>query len=226
MLCQGVSIEHKDVARKTYRRINERNARPEVRVGLDLIDKGVLTPVASNESQAHESERDQKDKGRCASVDIIVHEVQENIVADLASACLKRKAGLTCTQEVQWQIEPDEKVEATNVLHKVPDAVSLVSNGGREIIGAVAFDMMVLDVVIVVRVPSVTHHWIKDVREDTIDQAILLAEHTTHVDVLMLQKGICAHVITLHDAMKHGVPPMEVGIQVDSRWDAGAEVKK
>lgn len=59
------------------------------------------------------------------------------------------------------------------------------------------------------------HERIQDVREETIDQVILVAEHTTHVDVLVLQESVCTHIPPLHDAMKYSMPPIEVDVEID-----------
>jgi len=199
---------------QTYGHIDEGDARPEVGVRLNLVNESMLSPVASHQSQAHESERDQEHERRRASVDKTVHEVQEDVVTDLASRSLEREIRLASTQEVHRQVEPDQKVEPTDVLRKVPNAVPLVANCRRKVVGSVAFNVVMLDVVIVVRVPRVAHHWVENVWEQPIDKVILLAEDTTHMDMLMFQESVCSHVVALHDAMEDSVPPMEIDVQV------------
>lgn len=198
----------------TYRYIDEGDARPEVGVRLNLVNESMLSPVASHQSQAHESERDQEHERRRTGIDKAVHQVQEDIVTDLASRSLKREIRLACTQEVHRQIEPNQKVESTNVLREVPNTVPLVADSGRKVVGSVAFNVVMLDVVIVVRVPRVTHHWVENVWEQPIDKVILLAEDTAHMDMLMFQKSVCSHIVALHDAMEDSVPPMEIDVQV------------
>lgn len=134
----------------TYRCVNECYAGSKVRIRFDFVDKSVLAPITGHKSQAHGSERNQINKDGCASVDVVVHEVQEDVVADLTSACLECKVGLTRVQKVHGQVKPDEEVESADILHKVPDAVSLVSNRGRKVVRTIAFDVVVLDMVVVV----------------------------------------------------------------------------
>jgi hypothetical protein len=137
---------------------------------------------------------------------------------NLTTTGLERHHRLASAQEVAWQIEPDQEVESANVLQKVIDVVALVPDCGREIVRTVAFHVMMLDVVEVVRVPRMSHQWIQDVWEQLVDDSVLLVEHSTGVNVLMLQKRICSSIPTLHDAMKDGVPPVEVVEQVNGRW--------
>ena len=129
----------------------------------------MLAPVARHESQAHKSERNQKDKDCCASVNITVHKVQENVVAPFAHTSLERKVDLTGANKVHGQVEPNEEIESTDVLREIPNTIPLIPDSGREVIGSVAFHMMVLDVVIVIRVPGMTHERIQDVREGSVD---------------------------------------------------------
>jgi hypothetical protein len=178
----------------------------------------VLSPVPCHERQAHEREGDQEDEDGSRGIDIFEQNVQERIIADLASAGFECHHRLASSQEVTWQIEPDQEVESAYVLQKVIDVVALVPDCGREIVRTVAFHVMVLDVVEVVRVPRMSHQWIQDVWEQLVDDSVLLVEHSTGVNVLMLQKRICSSIPTLHDAMKDGVPPVEVVEQVNGRW--------
>ena len=56
-------------AEAVTRDVDERDARPEVGVGLDLVDEGVLAPVPDHEADAHDEQRDEVDEEGCAGVE-------------------------------------------------------------------------------------------------------------------------------------------------------------
>lgn len=74
--------------------------------------------------------------------------------------------------------------------------------------------MVVLDVVEEVRVPGVSHQRVEDIRKDPVYESILLVQNTPHVDVLVHEQGVRAHVVKLHSGVEYTVPPAEVVEQV------------
>lgn len=88
----------------------------------------MLAPVSCHERDAHQCEWDEEDEDAGARVDELVHGVQEDVVCDFAAAGFERETGLLVAQEVARQIEPDEQVEAADVVQKVQYAVALVAD--------------------------------------------------------------------------------------------------
>lgn len=63
--------------------------------------------------------------------------------------------GLSFSRKVQRKVEPYQEEEPADITQKVKDTVTIIPHSRAQIVGAVAFDMMVFDVVVVVRVPCV-----------------------------------------------------------------------
>lgn len=74
--------------------------------------------------------------------------------------------------------------------------------------------MVVFDVVEEVRVPGVAHQWVENVGEDGVDEAVFLVEDAAHMDVLVHEEGVWAHVVELDGGVEDAVPPVEVVEQV------------
>jgi hypothetical protein len=64
---------------------------------------------------------------------------------------------------------------------------------------------MVLDVVVVVSVPSVAHERVEEVRETCIEDRESFREDPTTVNVLVHHEGVAAHIGELHDDVGDGV---------------------
>lgn len=67
-----------------------------------------------------------------------------------------------------------------------------------------------LDMMVKVGIPAVSHERIKDIREQRVEDDELLAEDASHVNVLMHHEGIRAHITDLHEAVDEGVNPPEL----------------
>ena len=193
---------------------------------MRLVDEGVLAPVSDHEAQAHDGERDEEDEGGGAGVDVREHGVEEEVGCDFAAAGLEGEGGLAVGEEVPGELEPDEEVEAAEVVEEVEDVVALVADRRGKVVGPVAFDVVVLDVVEVVRVPGVAHERVHDVWEGLIDQGVGLVEDAAHVDVLVHHERVGAHVVQLHERVERAVPPLEVVEEVDCRGYARREVEE
>lgn len=126
--------------------------------------------------------------------------------------------------EIQGEFEPDEEEEAADVAEEVREVVALVAHGGGEVTGPVALDVVVLDVVVVVRVPRVAHQRIGDVGEDRVEEPEGLAEDPAHVDVLVHHEGVGADKVRLHDPVEDAMEPSEVVVEVESARDESREV--
>ena len=209
-----------------YGDVDERDAAPKVRVGLDLVHEGVLAPVAHHEPETHQRERDEQRPHGRAQVDEARGAVQEQVGAGLGSARLERGARLALAHEVRRQVDPDEEKEAGDVVGKVPGVVALVADGGAEVVGAVALDVMVLDVVVVVCVPGVAHERIEDVGEGAVEPGEARRQDAAHVDVLVHHERVGAHVVELHGEVEEGVRVGEAVEEVEGGGNRGAEVEE
>lgn len=69
---------------------------------------------------------------------------------------------------------------------------------------------MVFDVVPVKCIPGMSHKWIKDVREERVEEKKLLFKDSSNMYVLMHQKGVSAHIRQLHDNMENPMSPCKV----------------
>lgn len=153
-----------------YRHINQGDAGAEVRIRLVGVDKGVLSPIADHQTQSHEREGPEEDKGRRLAVEA-VQGVQEGVVAELPESRLEAVLRLTLAEKVPRQVEPDQKDEASDVVQEVEDVVTLVADGGRQVVGAVALDVVMFYVVVKVRVPGVAHEGVGDVGKRGVEEA-------------------------------------------------------
>lgn len=148
----------------------------------------MLAPVSDHEAESKQAERDEQDECRSARVDVRGHEVQESVGSVLGSGGLEGQFVVLLAREVEWQVEPDEEQKAADVVREVPDIVSLIAQRGRKIVWPVAFDVMVLDVVVVIRVPSVAHQRFQDVREAEVEESPVFGEYAAVVDVVVHQE--------------------------------------
>ncbi len=215
-VCQRCKNQEMNSNVTTYRYVDQRDARPEVRVRLIGVNKRMLAPVANHEAHTHEQKRGNKDKGGGLAVES-VHGADVCIVGHLPERRLESIPGLSLPQEVERQVEPDHEEEAADVVKKVENVVTLVSNSRGEIVGPVAFDVMVLDMVVKVRVPCMSHERIRDIRENFVDNAEnpSLRQDSVHVDVLVHHQGVCPCEPKLHQHVEDAVEVVEVAEQQD-----------
>lgn len=183
---------------RTYRCINQCDTGPKVGIRLDLVYESVLAPIAGHQRNAHQSKRNQEDRDGSAGVNKLVHAVKEDVVCNLTASSLERKTGLVVAHEIARQVEPNKQVKAANIVQEVQNAVALVSHCRGQIVGSIAFDVVVLDVMEEIGVPGVSHQRVKDVWEDSIDKGVFLVQDTSHVNVLVHEQGVGAHVVELH----------------------------
>lgn len=61
-----------------------------------------------------------------------------------------------------------------------------------------------------VAVPGVAHERVEDVGEDGVDQGVFFVQNAPHVDVLVHEERVGAHVVELHCGVEDAVPPAEV----------------
>jgi len=108
----------------------------------------------------------------------------------------------------------------------VREGVALEADGRRQVARAVALDVVVLDVVVVVRVPGVAHEGVHDVGEEVVDEGEAAGEHAALVDVLVLEQGVGSHVVALHGDVEDGVQVGEAGEEEDGGGDRGGEVEE
>lgn len=130
----------------THGDINEGDARPVVAVRLVSVNKRVLTPVADHQAKAHDRQRQYEDEDGSPPVEL-PHGVLQRIAAELPERRLAREERPVLADEVAWEVEPYKEVEPPNVVQEVPDVVTLVSDGGRLVVGAVALDVMMFNMV-------------------------------------------------------------------------------
>jgi len=136
--------------------VEEGYAAPVVRVWIDVVDEGVLAPISDHEAEAEEEEGENVDEEGWAEV-LTGHEVEEGVVCCFPKGAFEGDGVFFLLEEVEGKIEPDQKVKTTNVVEEVWEGVSLVTNGGAEIIWAIAFNVVVFNVMIIVGVPGVAH---------------------------------------------------------------------
>ena len=173
----------------TYGYVDQGDARSVVRVRLEFVDECVLAPVADHEAQPEEHERDDEGEGRSTRVYVRRHEVQEKVSSVFRDCGLQGELVVLLACKVEGQVKPDEEQEPSNVVEEMPDVVSLVSKGGRKIVRAIAFDVMVLHVVVIVRIPSVAHQRFQDVREAEVEHGPVFRQHAVVVDVVVHQES-------------------------------------
>ena len=193
-----------------YRNVNDSDARSEVRIRLRLVDECMLAPVSDHHSQSHDGQWQKKHEEGGSSIEIGKHGIQESVARKFAATRFESKIRLARAEEVPWQIEPDEDVESTEVVQEMPDIVALVPDRGRQVVRSVTFDVVMLDVVEIVRVPCVAHQRVHNVWECQIDQRVCLVQYAAHMYMLVHHQCVRAHVVELHDRMQWTVPPVEV----------------
>ena len=71
------------VAETVARDIDQGNARTEIGIGIDFVDKGMLSPVFNHQSYSHGQQRNQVDAYLGVEIDASDKAVQVEIVAEL-----------------------------------------------------------------------------------------------------------------------------------------------
>ena len=69
---------------------------------------------------------------------------------------------------------------------------------------------------VVIRVPSVTHQRLQHIRKQPIKPGVLPGQDSSIVDVVMKQKREWSTIVGLHDPMKDGMRPGKVMVEVES----------
>lgn len=83
-----------------------------------------------------------------------------------------------------------------------------------------------LDVVVKVGIPAVSHERVEDVGEQRVKEDELFAKNASHVNVLMHHEGIRAHIADLHKAVNKSVNPPEPVKEKRSAWDRCGKVQQ
>lgn len=212
----------------TYGNVDQGNAGAKVGVWIDVVDKSMLPPVAHHEADAQLQQGQQEDEQGGLPGDIGPEQVDGRVIETLAEGRLDGEIDLALAEEVQRQLQPDEEVEAADVAEKVAQLVALVADGGRQVVGPVAFDVMMLDMMIVVGVPGVAHQRIGEVGEQLVEpgQGRGALQDAAHVDVLVHHQRVGADVVRLHDPMQDSVDPAKMPEQHDGAGHGGGEVQQ
>lgn len=132
---------------------------------------------------------------------------------------------LALSEEIARKLKPHEEQKSADIAQEVVQLVSLVPDSRRQITGSIPFDVVVLDVMVVVRVPRMSHERVGDVGKERVKQPELLGEDSAHVDVLVHHERVGPHVVRLHDPVEDPMDPSEVIVQVDCTGDGGGEVQ-
>ena len=102
------------------------------------------------------------------------------------------------------------------------DGVTLVVDGGEQVIRAIPLTVVVLDVVVAAQVPGVAHEQLEDVQDSPVKESVTLCEDPTIVDVVVQHYGECTGVVNSHCKVGWG---MWVG-EVVEELEGGEEVKR
>jgi hypothetical protein len=107
----------------------------------------------------------------------------------------------------------------------VAELVSLVPDGGGEVFWAIVLVVVVLDVMVVVRVPRVAHQRLEYDGPALIEQAVFLLQEAVVVNVIMEQQRESPLVPHLHDTVKHSVRPCVVNVEQNGAWHRRRQVQ-
>lgn len=186
----------------------------------------MLTPVPDHQAQTHEEERDPEGEDGCLGTDAKGHVVQEHIARRFRQESLDSQIRLSLAEEVHRQIQPDKKEEPPKILSKTPRRVALIPDRRRQIIRPVAFDMVMLDVVVIVRVPSMAHQRLEHIRKGDVKPVPVLGQDAIIVDMVVHEQGERAGAPKAVDRMEYPVEVGEVVEEVDGTGDIDTEVEK
>jgi hypothetical protein len=123
--------------------------------------------------------------------------------------------------KIQRQLERYKEKEACNVDHEVNYTISLVAKGRGQVVGSVALNMMVLNMVVVVRVPGMTEKRIEDIRKTNINYVEWesSSEYTVHMNMLVPHERVSAYVVELEGNMENRMWPCEIEVQKNGAGD-------
>lgn len=85
--------------------------------------------------------------------------------------------------------------------------------------------MMVLDVMVVVRIPCVSEKRIQQVGKEHVEQVISRRQNSVHMDVLMLHQRKSSTIPELEDPMQNAMSPREVVVQQKCAGYQGREIQ-
>lgn len=111
-------------------------------------------------------------------------------------------------------------------MEEVEDVVTLIAKRGRQVVGSVALDVVVLDMMVEVAVPGMAHERIEHVGEGVVEPGHVLGQDTSHVDVLVHHEGVGADIAELQDQVQDAVKPCEGVEEVEDAGDGGGEVEE
>ena len=214
------------IQRHTHRDVNQSDAGAKVRRRIDLVHQRMLAPIAHHHRNPHQQQRQQKDKRRRPRIRTHKQHRQHSVRAQLPARSLRRHPVLALLRKVKRQLNPDQKQEPAHVRQEITQLVSLVAYRRRQVLGPVPFDMVVLDVMVVVGVPRMAHQRVRDVREQHVEQPVLAVQNAAHVDVLVHHQRVRAHVPPLHQQVQHAVQPAEAVEEQHRARHGGAEVQQ
>lgn len=172
----------------------------------------MLSPVTDHQPQPHDYQRQYKDESRGLRVQL-EHGVLEDIRPQLPESLPCCHAVPPLADKVRRQIQPNKKEKLAHVVQEVQHAVPLIADSGALVIGPVALDVVVLDVVVEVAVPGVAHERVQQVGEGGVEPGVALVQHAPAVDVLVHHERVGARVRDLHDDVQDAVEPGEVAEQ-------------
>lgn len=156
----------------------------------------MLAPVSNHEANAEQEQRQQECK-ECGSGIVAEQQVNSCVVGELPEGGFACQHELSIADEIRGQVEPDEEEEATDIVEEVKDVVTLIAQRGGQVVGSIALDVVVLDVVVEVAVPGVAHERIEHVWEGVVEPCHVLSQDTSHVDVLVHHEGVGTDIAEL-----------------------------
>lgn len=169
----------------------------------------MLSPISHHHTDAHDKQWQDECEHCRASVYICEVEDQAQ-TRDFLDECLDCQLVLLVLVEVMWKLNPAEEEEAEEILQELSHLVALIIDCGRQIGRAVALYVVHLNMMVVVRVPSMTHQWACNVWEEFIHQGVRLAKNAIVVDMVVKHQCKWASVPNSKDGMCDGMNPMEV----------------
>jgi hypothetical protein len=117
------------------------------------------------------------------------HHRHESVARKLADQTPECEIHLPLADEIHRQIKPDQKQKSPHIMEEMPNVIPLISDRRGQILRPVPFDVVMLDMVIVVRVPGVTNQRLKDIRKHEIhrrhERSLGFRQHPVVVDVIV-----------------------------------------
>lgn len=190
----------------------------------------MLSPIAHHQRHPqHHQRQHHRPKHRLPSPG---RKVPHGDVHGVATILPERRLGrllvASLAREIQRQIQPHQEIESADVLGKLAELIALVPDRRRQIIRPVALDVVVLDVVVVVRVPGVAHQGIQNIGKHGVEYPrppFIFGQDATHVDVLVHHQRVGAHVPAVEDGVEDGVRPGEADKEeIHGGRDSGGKV--